>query len=60
MIVTRQGVGRAGRIWLTFNGAIMTTVVMTGETGQLYPLVNGVAVGRTPGRFSLLRLTFDG
>lgn len=26
LIVTRQGVGRDGRVWLTFNGAIKTTV----------------------------------
>ncbi|MGH3837754.1 MAG: hypothetical protein ACRDSF_18930, partial [Pseudonocardiaceae bacterium] len=36
LIVTRQGLGRNGRVWLTFNGAIRTTVVLTdGETGQL-------------------------
>jgi hypothetical protein len=28
VIVTRQGLGRAGRIWLTFDGAIKTTAVM--------------------------------
>jgi hypothetical protein len=29
LIVTRQVVGDDGRIWLTFDGAIKTTVVMT-------------------------------
>lgn len=41
MIVTRQGLGDAGRVWLTFNGAIKTTVVMTGpETAHLAELLN--------------------
>lgn len=31
IIVTRQGLGRAGRVWLTFLGAIKTTQVMTDE-----------------------------
>jgi hypothetical protein len=36
VIVTRQGLGSAGRVWLTFHGAIKTTVVMTDpETLQL-------------------------
>jgi hypothetical protein len=26
VIVTRQGLGRNGRVWLTFNGAIKTTL----------------------------------
>jgi hypothetical protein len=29
LIVTRQGLGTNGRVWLTFNGAIRTTVVLT-------------------------------
>ena len=29
LIVTRQGVGSEGRVWLTFHGAIKTTVEMT-------------------------------
>jgi hypothetical protein len=34
LIVTRQGVGRDGRVWVTFDGALRTTVVMTDpETG---------------------------
>jgi hypothetical protein len=47
VIVTRQGLGRAGRVWLTFNGAIKTTVVMTdGETGQLGELLDKATVQR--------------
>jgi hypothetical protein len=41
LIVTRQGLGRDGRVWLTFNGSIKTTVVMiNGETGQLGELLD--------------------
>lgn len=41
VIVTRQGLGSAGRVWLTFNGAIRTTAVMTNpETMQLCELLN--------------------
>ena len=29
LIVTRQGVGGAGHVWLTGNGRIQTTVVLT-------------------------------
>ncbi len=40
VIVTRQGTGQFGRVWLTFNGAIKTTVVMTDpETVQLCELL---------------------
>lgn len=40
VIVTRKGLGRDGRAWLTFNGAIKTTVVMTEqEAGQLVGLL---------------------
>ncbi|HEX5346284.1 MAG TPA: hypothetical protein VFW64_04160 [Pseudonocardiaceae bacterium] len=40
MIITRQGLGRGGRVWLTFDGAIKTTAVMTDpETGQLIGLL---------------------
>lgn len=31
LIITRQGLGVAGRVWLTFQGAIRTTVVLTDE-----------------------------
>lgn len=42
LIVTRQGLGRDGRVWLTFNGAIKTTVEMTdGQTTQLTKLLDG-------------------
>lgn len=41
VIVTRQGMGSAGRVWLTFNGAMRTTVAMTdGETGELIELLD--------------------
>jgi hypothetical protein len=29
LIVTRQGQGSAGRVWITFSGAWVTTAVMT-------------------------------
>ncbi|HSL06992.1 MAG TPA: hypothetical protein VK887_03345 [Pseudonocardiaceae bacterium] len=48
MIVTRQGLDRAGRVWLTFNGAIKTTIVMTNpETAQLWELLNKTTAART-------------
>lgn len=31
LIVLRRGLGRAGRVWLTFDGAIRTTAVLTDE-----------------------------
>ncbi|MGH3974426.1 MAG: hypothetical protein ACRDS9_14020 [Pseudonocardiaceae bacterium] len=47
VIVTRQGLGRDGRVWLTFDGAIKTTVVMTdGETRQLGELLAEATVER--------------
>jgi hypothetical protein len=46
LIVTRQGLGSAGRVWLTFHGAIKATVVMTNpETAHLVELLNK-ATGR--------------
>jgi hypothetical protein len=40
LIVTRQGLGTAGRTWLTFHGAMKATVVLTGEeAGRLAGLV---------------------
>jgi hypothetical protein len=48
VIVTRQGLGRDGRVWLTFNGAIKTTVVMTNpEMVQLCELLNKATAART-------------
>jgi hypothetical protein len=47
MIVTRQGLGRAGRVWLTFLGAIKTTQVMTDEeTDQLVVLLQAARGAR--------------
>jgi hypothetical protein len=34
LIVTRQGLGAAGRVWLTFQGAIRTTAVLTDEEAR--------------------------
>lgn len=40
LIVTRQGLGRAGRVWVTFDGAIKTTAVMNDpDTEQLIELL---------------------
>lgn len=40
LIVLRRGLGGAGRVWLTFDGAIRTTVVMTdGEADELVGLI---------------------
>jgi hypothetical protein len=48
VIVTRQGLGRDGRMWLTFNGAIKTIVVMTNlEMVQLCELLNKATAART-------------
>lgn len=47
LIITRQGLGRAGRTWLTFHGAIKTTVVLTDqETEQLGGLLGDAAGAR--------------
>jgi hypothetical protein len=34
VIVTRQGQGSDGRVWLTFSGAWVTTAVMTDEDAE--------------------------
>jgi hypothetical protein len=34
IIVTRQGQGSTGRVWITFSGAWMTTAVMTDEQAE--------------------------
>lgn len=47
LIVTRKGEGNGARVWLTFDGAIKTTVVMTnGETGQLGKLLDNAMVAQ--------------
>ncbi len=47
VIVTRQGTGNNGRVWLTFDGAIKTTVVMTDpETVELGELLDKARVVR--------------
>ena len=41
VIVMRRGLGSSARVWLTFSGAIKTTVVMTSpETEELVGLFN--------------------
>ena len=48
LIVTRQGVGNDGRVWLTFDGAIKTTVVMTDlEAVELWKLIGEATRTRT-------------
>lgn len=38
--MTRKGIGSTGRIWLTFNGGMKTTVVLAHqEAGQLTGLI---------------------
>lgn len=34
LIVTRQGLGAAGRVWLTFQAAIRTTAVLTDDEAR--------------------------
>ncbi|HWR47069.1 MAG TPA: hypothetical protein VN327_05550 [Pseudonocardiaceae bacterium] len=34
LIVRRQGLGRAGRVWLTGNGGIKTTVMLTSQEAE--------------------------
>lgn len=46
VIVTRQGLGQAGRVWLTFLGAIKTTQVMTDD--QADQLVELLHAARRP------------
>ncbi|MCA1671458.1 MAG: hypothetical protein LC799_04395 [Actinobacteria bacterium] len=41
VIVTRKGLGRNGRVWLTFNGSVRATLVMTDQqTGRLVDLLD--------------------
>ncbi len=50
LIITRQGLGRDGRVWLTFDGAIRTTTVMTDqEVAELRKLLDQATsrTGRT-------------
>lgn len=52
LIVLRRGLGHAARVWLTFDGAIKTTVVMTDpETVYLAGLLGKAQSSRsTPER----------
>lgn len=48
VIVTRQGLGIDARVWLTFCGALRTTVVMTDrETAELRELLDKATKRRT-------------
>jgi hypothetical protein len=47
VIVTRQGSGGAGRVWLTFQGAIKTTVTMDGgEAEEIIGMIQGAQHAR--------------
>lgn len=47
VIVLRRGMGSTARVWLTFSGAIKTTVVMTNpETAELVELLGDAQVAR--------------
>jgi biotin-(acetyl-CoA carboxylase) ligase len=47
VIVTRKGLGRSGRVWLTFLGALKTTVVMSDEqAGNLAELLHAARGSR--------------
>jgi len=46
VIVMRRGRGRDGRVWLTFNGALKTTVTMDDrEAGQM---TDAIGAARRP------------
>ncbi len=48
VIVLRRGLGSSARVWLTFSGAIKTTVVMTGpETEELVGLLSDAQRARS-------------
>ena len=47
LIVTRQGQGREGRVWLTFAGALRTTVALTDpEAEELRELLGAATKGK--------------
>ena len=47
LIVTRQGLGQAGRVWLTFLGALKATQVMTDEQAdQLAEMIHAARGAR--------------
>jgi hypothetical protein len=40
LLVLRRGCGRSGRVWLTFDGAVRTTVMMDdGESGEVSDMI---------------------
>lgn len=43
LIVTRQGRGSAGRVWITFAGAWVTTAVMSDAEAELFMQLIGEA-----------------
>ncbi|MGH3692558.1 MAG: hypothetical protein ACRDRX_00885 [Pseudonocardiaceae bacterium] len=46
VIVTRQGQGRESRVWLTFVGALRTTVAMTDQEAEQLAHLLGAATKR--------------
>jgi hypothetical protein len=36
LIITRQGHGSAGRVWITFSGAWVTTAVLTDQEAEQF------------------------
>ncbi|MGH3939244.1 MAG: hypothetical protein ACRDTG_11530 [Pseudonocardiaceae bacterium] len=51
LIVLRRGLGHAARVWLTFDGAIRTTAVLTDpETVRLAGLLGDAQGARRPAR----------
>lgn len=51
LIVLRRGLGHAARVWLTFEGAIKTTAVLTyPETVHLVELLNNAQGTRVSGQ----------
>lgn len=47
VIVTRQGLGRAGRVWLTFLGALKTTMSLSDDqAARLAELLHAARVPR--------------
>ncbi|MGH3795416.1 MAG: hypothetical protein ACRDSP_11040 [Pseudonocardiaceae bacterium] len=47
VIITRRGLGQAARVWVTFDGAIKTTAVMTDpETGELVEMLGKATMAR--------------
>jgi biotin-(acetyl-CoA carboxylase) ligase len=46
IIITRQGQGSAGRVWITFSGAWVTTAVMSDEQAERLERLSVMQDGR--------------